>query len=816
MQQPVAETDDRFILRLPPLVQHSTFEFLAGSPKTSLPGDEVTNLDTLGQHILVRTELTLVCRSWASFFKGSVSRWLTSWPTASLASQGSLEDLRKSLLACIFSLLQRPPQAEGTATSPLGPLGILPGFTITTNGVAVQLGSPQFPRVPSVDQLVMFSKWLFRMPWMVSIKSMTIHHSPGDYAFANDSWYSSKARRRAMAKAWVPVAGSYDDVLTLAKKLAQAYLSVTTCSQVERAIGSFRLDSLALDSDGTAQYSLFRASHSVSECAQEPMLDPESIKLVFEGHPIMTPDRFAVEVHEKYGDVPGTEYYRRVSLLTWHAVRCSRQDEMASFNETPECRTAHLKGEWRRDQTGHSAAEFAVDMYFWETGAAEDAPAIVLHGIVAPLFETTPVANDMLDSGVTRASDSITRAETAVAEAVTMDDIVHGEPPAVLSEAEAADVSNAQWAGFLDHLNAHPADHSVQSGQPNCETGQQEESIDCMSDSADHASGSDITASRTLQTAPAAAPISKCLLPNTQVVTSSGRSVNAADLKIDDELLAGCGQAIVRAVRCFPARDRDIIQITFASATDAAAHEQLVVTASHVLSVFEPSSRKTEPVLASEVTIGQCLRTPTLPVKVISVTKSTIRTSVFEIELRHSSSTMYISTGSTPVETFGATLPKLKHSQVKILSFNRYDKFRESLFENEELEACRQAICQAGFNIDLSVYELGPGKMLVRANLVESVLQALHSRPKLLGRNCVVVSSELEPIVKLAAQNGAGRSIFVRHEEILDLPRKSDSTRDKRTFLDLSSSSCEGSGVVCSTTDMDKKKGKNPRRVRLS
>ena len=131
---------------------------------------------------------------------------------------------------------------------------------------------------------------------------------------------------------------------------------------------------------------------------------------------------------------------------------------------------------------------------------------------------------------------------------------------------------------------------------------------------------------------------------------------------------------------------------------------------------------------------------------------------------------MYISTGSTPVEVYGATLPKLKNEQVKILSFNRFDNVRESLLENVELEACRQGLEKQGFSADLIVYMLGPGKMLVRADLAERVLQALESRRGApLKCTDVVVSREFEPIVKLAVSQGSRRKIFIQDEEVLEL-----------------------------------------------
>ncbi len=65
---------------------------------------------------------------------------------------------------------------------------------------------------------------------------------------------------------------------------------------------------------------------------------------------------------------------------------------------------------------------------------------------------------------------------------------------------------------------------------------------------------------------------------------------------------------------------------------------------------------------------------------------------------------------------------------MKILSFNRFECFPELLLESEEFEACRHALASKGFNPDLGTYELGPGKMPVRADLAENVPRVLASR----------------------------------------------------------------------------------------
>lgn len=113
---------------------------------------------------------------------------------------------------------------------------------------------------------------------------------------------------------------------------------------------------------------------------------------------------------------------------------------------------------------------------------------------------------------------------------------------------------------------------------------------------------------------------------------------------------------------------------------------------------------------------------------------------------------------------------KLKQ-EVKILSFNRFDNFRSALLENQELEACRDALKRAGFNADLDVYELGPGKMFVTSELAEPTLGALSMIGRRLKCSDIVVSNEFEPIVRFAVQSHSRRCIYVQNVEVLKLAK---------------------------------------------
>ncbi len=77
------------------------------------------------------------------------------------------------------------------------------------------------------------------------------------------------------------------------------------------------------------------------------------------------------------------------------------------------------------------------------------------------------LAYDMLDSAPSDASGPIGEGNAEVVEAVTMEDIDHQEPAAVVSEGEAADVCQVQWAGYIERLARDPAAAgSDGSGQP--------------------------------------------------------------------------------------------------------------------------------------------------------------------------------------------------------------------------------------------------------------------------------------------------------------------------------------------------------------
>ena len=98
---------------------------------------------------------------------------------------------------------------------------------------------------------------------------------------------------------------------------------------------------------------------------------------------------------------------------------------------------------------------------------------------------------------------------------------------------------------------------------------------------------------------------------------------------------------------------------------------------------------------------------------VTGISKSTSNTEVAEIEMLDISSGMFVSSGSTFADVCGAIASKLRDNQVKLLCSNRFNGVLEALLKNEELEACRNGLEAFASSADLTVYELGRGKIIV-------------------------------------------------------------------------------------------------------
>ena len=141
-----------------------------------------------------------------------------------------------------------------------------------------------------------------------------------------------------------------------------------------------------------------------------------------------------------------------------------------------------------------------------------------------------------------------------------------------------------------------------------------------------------------------------------------------------------------------------------------------------------------------------------------------------EVTLEDTQASFFVGDAETShdafVEVFGA-FAALKESNVEIVSFQRFDRFRQIIGESEDLLSCREELDKCGFGVDLGVHKLGPAKLLVRANLAWTVIVSLreyckNTKTTLLASD-VVVSKEFKPALLEAVEQHAPRNNPVSH-----------------------------------------------------
>ena len=62
------------------------------------------------------------------------------------------------------------------------------------------------------------------------------------------------------------------------------------------------------------------------------------------------------------------------------------------------------------------------------------------------------------------------------------------------------------------------------------------------------------------------------------------------------------------------------------------------------------------------------------------------------------------------------------------LHFQRRDRFRKIFMENDEFASCCKQLRKAGYDMDLGVFGLGSGKLLVEARLAQRTIEAIQQR----------------------------------------------------------------------------------------
>ena len=358
-----------------------------------------------------------------------------------------------------------------------------------------------------------------------------------------------------------------------------------------------------------------------------------------------------------------------------------------------------------------------------------------------------------------RADQAVVPEPVGEAQEAVIDEVQHSEPAAAVDPA-----ADAETAALLCGTSA------LVSGLPTVAS-------DCLPHSWGRG-GSSVSVSLPsarsgmAQSAPAVADTRRCFLLGTRVL-ARGRVASIADLQVGQHLRPSSGgEAVVRIVRRLPARERDVVCITFADTSEDQPAGQLAVTASHTLPARRPSSGAFEPRLAAELALDDRLRTYAAEVKVVQVERRTEIVAVVEMDLEDVNCGIFAATagdseGHSYVAVYGALTPPLRNDQVKLLTFSRFDRFREALLEGEELRACRQSLESAGYSSDLAANGLGPGKLFVPAHIAWQSLVALSLRPRRTRCSDVVVSHQFEPLVMDAVQRFTTRAIRVQSVEVL-------------------------------------------------
>jgi hypothetical protein len=160
------------------------------------------------------------------------------------------------------------------------------------------------------------------------------------------------------------------------------------------------------------------------------------------------------------------------------------------------------------------------------------------------------------------------------------------------------------------------------------------------------------------------------------------------------------------------------------------------------------------PACAADVGPGDFVLVPSGEAKVLGIEAYLENTAMVEVIFEEEDPVAYVSNKHSPlpVSIFGK-----RAILVKILEVKRYDNFRELFFESVELAPCRDALSAAGLSMDLSQFDLGQGKLVVRdVELARQAMVAIRLRMNqghMLRKNDVVVSTDMEPIVRDLVMN---------------------------------------------------------------
>ena len=112
------------------------------------------------------------------------------------------------------------------------------------------------------------------------------------------------------------------------------------------------------------------------------------------------------------------------------------------------------------------------------------------------------------------------------------------------------------------------------------------------------------------------------------------------------------------------------------------------------------------------------------------------------------------------------------HVVIQLLRFRRYDDFRHIFLQSEAWRECRRALAEEGLSMDLSIYGLGPGKLVVESTLAWPVLQAFSQQfpGRTLSPSELLVSQLYKQRILESVSQGGRRSNYVTCIEDIEIP----------------------------------------------
>lgn len=317
-----------------------------------------------------------------------------------------------------------------------------------------------------------------------------------------------------------------------------------------------------------------------------------------------------------------------------------------------------------------------------------------------------------------------------------------------------------------------------------------------------------------------------CLLPSSFALTWQLKAILCKNLTRHEELWPGkpsfpsaFGPAVIQKCSKRPVcAERKVAVISFQDYRGADA--QLKLTSDHSVAARKPGNRTFKPTRASELNVGDWIRTFFRQVNVLSVREETLKTEVVEVELGDLGSTVFVGDANSPdglmasaVEIFGEFAMSGDRKTIKIFTYRRFDRFEDIFLRCEELDGCRNAMQEVSVSVQLSEQSLGSGWMCVGKDIATRAIINLRHKKVTLKATQVVVSEEYEALVQSLIQAHSRRVKLTSVPELLNLSSDLPSARTiKQTFCEIDSGEASVSSCVHSEAGSAELE-KNPRRT---